>query len=267
MVLPSIRPHHQHTIDLLTERFRDDPRFSALVIGGSVVKGRARDDSDVDVLFVATDEEYAVRRAAGDICYYSQEFCDYPGGYVDGKFVDLQFVRDVADHGSEPARSAFIGAFAAYSRIDGLDELIEQARTYPEHERAEKIEAFYAQVELLGRFFVAEAAKRGDAYLMAHSTADLVLYGARLVLAHNRIIYPYHKWLMTEVARAPEKPDAFEDLAAAVLAQPGPETALRFCEAIERWRDWGIGFGRAVSRFIEDNEWNWRDGRPPVEDW
>lgn len=36
-----IAPQHQRVIDRLVELFKDDPRFSAMIVGGSVAKGRA----------------------------------------------------------------------------------------------------------------------------------------------------------------------------------------------------------------------------------
>ncbi|NNF40149.1 MAG: nucleotidyltransferase domain-containing protein, partial [Woeseiaceae bacterium] len=53
-----IRDHHQRAIDRLADAYRDDPRFRALIIGGSVAKGYAREDSDVDFLIVASDEVF-----------------------------------------------------------------------------------------------------------------------------------------------------------------------------------------------------------------
>ena len=54
---------------------------------------------------------------------------------------------------------------------------------------------------------MSEAIKRNDKYLLTRAVGDLVLYGGRLILAHNEVLYPYHKFLMTELERAPEKPD------------------------------------------------------------
>ena len=62
----NIRAHHQRGIDRLTDAYRADPRFLALIIGGSVAKGFARHDSDVDFLIVATDEEFERRKSAHD---------------------------------------------------------------------------------------------------------------------------------------------------------------------------------------------------------
>jgi len=53
-----IRDHHQRAIDRLADTYRDDPRFRGLIIGGSIAKGYAREDSDVDFLIIATDEAF-----------------------------------------------------------------------------------------------------------------------------------------------------------------------------------------------------------------
>jgi hypothetical protein len=126
--------------------------------------------------------------------------------------------------------------------------------------------SFYSQVALLGRFFVGEAAKRNDPYLMGHSVSNMVLYGCRLVLAYNRVLYPYHKWLMWEVERVGEKPDGFLDAIRNALAHPGVETAEAFCKCLDGWRDWGVTMDEAVNLFMVDDEWNWRTGATPISD-
>ncbi|MBN2305711.1 MAG: nucleotidyltransferase domain-containing protein, partial [Anaerolineae bacterium] len=153
-------PHHQHTIDRVTEYFRNDPAFPALIIAGSLVKGWGRPDSDVDIMLVATDEEFRRRRESKTLTYFNnQDFCDYEGGYVDGKIIDLEFLQDVAGRGSEPARAAFMGAYLAYSEIPGLDDLLARIPVYPEAEREQKLRSFYAQVQAL-QWYVGEAEKR-----------------------------------------------------------------------------------------------------------
>ncbi len=59
-----IYPQHQRAIDRLSAAYSDDPRFLALIIGGSVAKGFARPDSDVDFMIVATDEVFERRKSA-----------------------------------------------------------------------------------------------------------------------------------------------------------------------------------------------------------
>ena len=119
-----LMPHHQQTVDRLTAHFKADPAFLALIIGGSTVKGLAQPDSDVDFMLIATPEEYARRAQENNFGIVSFEFTDYEGGYVDGKVMDMAFLRDVDDHGSEPARSAFAHAIIAYSHDPEINELI-----------------------------------------------------------------------------------------------------------------------------------------------
>jgi hypothetical protein len=188
----SLLPHHQSTVDRLTDHFKADPNFTALIIGGSVAKGYARPDSDVDFYVVATDEEYAAaNRQPVSVVFLGDG--GLRGGYVDGKIVDLAFLRDVAEKGSDPARAAFVGAFSPYSELPELPGLLERILTYPEAQREERLISFYAQIEAL-KWYVGEAEKRADPYLMMQMASELALYGGRMILAYNRVLYPYHKW-------------------------------------------------------------------------
>jgi hypothetical protein len=261
-----MRPHHERVIQRLTELFKDDPRFPALIIGGSIAKRREQENSDVDIMLVATDEEYAKRAASMDFWYLNREICDYPGGYVEGRYIDMQYLRDAADHGSEPTRAAFVGAFMPYSRFPELESLLKQIPVYQEAERRAKIESFFSQVLLLN-WFIEEAEKREDRYLLMHATSELVLFGGRLILEHNRILYPYHKWFMYEVRRAADKPDNFVVLIDTLLAEPSIANSQAFVESIKNFQDWGVPYDQAVVHFAKDREWPWRIGPSPVQDW
>ncbi len=263
---PPRHPNHQRTIARLVDTFGSDPRFPALIIGGSVAKGRAAPTADVDILLVATDEEYARRAAVGDIGYFNQDLCDYPGGYIDGKIIDQAFLTEVAERGSEPARAAFVGAFPAYSRLPDLAALLARIPVYPEHEQQARIHSFWGQVLILN-WYVGEAEKRNDSYLMAHVVADLVLFGGRLILAHNKILFPYHKWFMYEVRRAAHKPADFVALAEALLAQPGQARAQALCDSLAAYYGERISLHEAGALFMLDSEWSWRTGRLSPADW
>ncbi|MFN8528624.1 MAG: hypothetical protein U0670_08450 [Anaerolineae bacterium] len=266
MTKPILYPHHVATIEKLTAHFQADPTVLALIIGGSLAKGWGSESSDVDFMLVVTDEEYARRLQTFDLLYFSRDFSDYEGGYVDGKIIDMAYLHDVLDHGSEPTRAAFLNAIVQFSRIDGLERLIANIIEYPEADREEKMRSFYSQV-LLGTWYVGEAVKRNNPYLLARTTADLTLFGGRLILAYNRLLYPYHKWLLRQLENATDKPEGFMDLTLAVLNQPGNESAQAYCEAIVQYRDWGVSFPEAVQYFTRDREWNWRGQKPPIHDW
>ncbi|AFZ67678.1 nucleotidyltransferase domain-containing protein [Deinococcus peraridilitoris] len=258
-------PHHQRTVERLVRRFEHDPRFEALLVGGSLVKGFGREDSDVDIMLIATPDEFRQRQARGDYSYFSEEECDYAGGYVDGKILDLAFLQDVARRGSEPARAAFVGAYPAFSRLPDLERLLQRITAYPDDERPEKMRAFYGHV-LIMNWYVGEAEKRGDLYLLRHTSTELALYAGRLFLAHNRILYPYHKWFMRRLQQAPDKPADLTSRLEQLLATPSRETAQALLECVNGFQDWGMDFGDATRYFLENREWNWRELRTPLED-
>ena len=261
-----MRAHHERTVQRIVAAFEADPAFPAVIVGGSVAKGWEREDSDVDILLVASEEEYARRLASGEVNYFNRELADYPGGYVDGKVIDLAFLEEVAQRGSEPARWAFLGAIVAYSRHLGLADLVARIPVYPEEERAYKLRAFAAHLVIL-RWFMSEAEKRGDSYLRSWAATNLVLYGGRLILAHNRLLFPYHKWFMKQLSLAPEQPDGLLNLADAALTRPGQETTDAFFTAVFEFHDWGVPRETASTYFTRESEWNWRDARAPLSDW
>lgn len=163
-------------------------------------------------------------------------------------------------------RAAFVGAFPGYTRIPELPELLARIPVYQEADQQAKIRSFYSQV-MIFNWFVGEAEKRADRYLMTQAVANMTLYAGRLLLAHNRILYPYHKWFMYELRHAAKKPDGFMDIMEQLLAQPSKEHAQALCDSLTSFHDWGVSYPQAIVKFFYDVEWNWRDGHPPLQDW
>jgi hypothetical protein len=52
-----LQAHHLKVVERLTALFQDDPRYLALLVGGSLVKGWVSVNSDVDVMLVVTENE------------------------------------------------------------------------------------------------------------------------------------------------------------------------------------------------------------------
>lgn len=261
-----MRLHHKQTIDRLVKHFKADENYLALIVGGSIARSLELENSDVDVILVATEEEYARRQAQDALAYFSSEFCDYPGGYVDFKIVNLKYLREAASQGSEPTRWAFKGAYVAYSHLEGLQELIETIPIYHDSEQVEKLKSYYSQVLIL-IYFVKEATKRPNPYLLSYATSNLALFAAKLILAHNKMLFPGHKWLMEEVKRAKKKPDNFIELIDQLLKAPALDKAIALKDCVAAYQNWGLTYDQALTRFIEDVELNWRFGKPPVADW
>jgi predicted nucleotidyltransferase len=260
-----MRLHHQRAIQRLVEHFASNDTCLGVIVGGSVAKGLDREDSDVDVMLVVTDEFYRERWEANQLLYFNLEFCDYPGGYIDGKYVTLDYLRAAVDRGNEITRAAFLGAYVAHSKIDGLDELVRRIPVFQPGEQREKIQAFYAQFEA-AYWYLTEAVRRDDRYLLLRAASDLALYGCRLILERNEVLYPYHKHLVVELERAPDRPSDLPLLLDALVSAPGQETARAFYDAIKAFRNFNPAFEAWQTRYIKDSELAWLDGREYVGD-
>ncbi|MEQ8211658.1 MAG: nucleotidyltransferase domain-containing protein [Lacipirellulaceae bacterium] len=261
-----IRENHQRAIERLADAYRDDPRFRALIIGGSVAKGYAREDSDVDFLIVASDEAFEQHLTARDLFINRRDLCDYEGGYVDGKIINLAFLEDLAEKGNEPSRAAFEGAFVAYSHVPDLDALLRRIPVYPEAGHDERIKAFYS-MSFIQHWLFQEAERHGNRYTLTRAASQLALFTARLLLAHNRRLFPYHKWLPKALESVPDKPDDMMQCFGNLLEKPSGAHATALFESVRDHRDWGVSDLEAYTWFMTDVEWSWMSGRTPIEDW
>lgn len=251
---------HRRAIERLKLHFEADPRYLALIVVGSVAREEAREDSDLDFVLVATEDEYAKRQASKSLFYAADQFTDDATQQAGGYILDLGYLRDAAERGDERTRFQFIKAQVVFSRIADLEQILSKIATYPEGERIEKMKSFYSQLPLHFSFMeLAEYSQ--NAYLLSETAVDLVLYGGRLILAYNRMLSPGRKWFLREFERAPDKPEGIIALAIRLLRQPGIANAKAFWGSIACYTDWPQPEEGTWQRIHEDNVWNWRYGR------
>lgn len=258
-------PHHVETIRRTTEHFSREPGVTGLILGGSLAHGFHSAASDVDVMILVDDKDFAERVRTGRTCFFSRELCTYEGGYVDGKFISASFLAEVEAKGSEPARFAFQDAQVLFARDASLAAQLAAIARYPMAEKAERIRRFQAQFEAW-TWYAGEALSRQNAYLLNLAVAKLTLFGGRLVLAHNERLYPFHKWFLRVLADAPEKPAGLMDQIDQMVCTPNAETIERFSRSIHEFRGWEITHATWPAQFMQDSEFNWRAGAAPVDD-
>lgn len=261
----ALAAHHQATIERVVQHFRSDAGVLALLLTGSLAHGFARASSDVDVAIVVAPHEYQRRQRQGELSYYNEGLSTYAGGYVDGKYVDLPLLMQVAEQGSEPARFAFQDARILYSEVDGLADLLQAAARYPVEHKAARQARFLAQLEAW-HWYVQQAEQTVDAYLLRMASTKLALFGCRLVLSHNELLYPYHKWLTRVVRQAPHQPEGFMALLDSLLGAPSASTSTAFFDAVKGLADWPAPAGGWPAQFMFDSELNWLAGDTPVDD-
>lgn len=260
-----MQPHHRQSIQNVTAYFQRDPEVLALLLGGSIAHGFETPSSDIDILILVSDEDHKKRIEANRVHFYNQDLCTYEGGYVDGKYLGLGFLQQVRQKGSEPARFAFAGSRVLFSRVAGLAEEIGRIAEYPASEKVERIQRFYAQFEAW-HWYCQEALRLNNRYLLGTSVSKFILFSGRLILAHNELLYPYHKWFLRVLEGAREKPDGLLDCIHQLSAAPTAANVEALYEKVKDFRPWGESGISWPTQFMFDSELNWVDGKTPVDD-
>ena len=256
-------PEHERAIEQLRARYERDPNVLGLIVIGSVARGDAGARSDVDCVLVVTTEEWRRLEARSALSFRADDVM--PGGHVGGGIVELVFLLDAADRGPEPTRYAFSSARIVFTRDERIAEVLTRIPVYQERERAEKMKSFVSQLPVhLSYLELGEYS--GNAWLLAETAVELVLFGGRLILAHNRILFPNRKQFIRALAAAAEKPDGIVDLAQDLMRAPSIARAKLFYDAVMGFRDWPVPTEGHWARFQIDRETNWRRGPTALAD-
>jgi predicted nucleotidyltransferase len=257
--------HHLATIQNVYAQFIPQDQVLAVFLGGSIAHGYARPDSDVDLLIVLTDEEYNRRKASGELLYYNPDLCTYSGGYVDGKFITEDYIRVVAERGNEPSRYAFKDCQEIFCREQRIQDQIAQASRFPDENRAKNAERFYAQLQAW-KWYYSEGSKHKNPYLVGTAIQNIALYACRIILNHNRRLYPYHKWMLAEVEQAPIKPQAVIELINKLVINRRKEDLETLCQAIDTMGTTDQGPYDWPGHFLQDVETPWMRNEPYIAD-
>lgn len=258
-----VREPQRRTVEWLRHRCADDPRITALVVIGSTARGEALAGSDVDCAFVLEPDDREERAGRGELGTHG----DAADGRVEfgGEFTDIDVLRLTAERGPEPARFAFTDAIVAFSRTPDLAPVLSRIPVYPEAERDEKMKSFVSQLPV-HLAYLTHAVYAKKEWLLAQTAVELVLFGGRLILAENRILFPNRKQFIATLERAPRKPDGFVDLARELSARPSLSLAKRFYDSVMSFKEWPVPTEGHWARFGKDRETNWRTGRPALAD-
>ncbi|MCT4542425.1 MAG: nucleotidyltransferase domain-containing protein [Vallitalea sp.] len=167
---------------------KSEEEVLGILLSGSIAHGFDTPVSDIDIMIIISEENYRKRAEEGKLTYYEKESCTYEEGYVDGKYISISFMEKVALIGSEPAKFAFDGAVILYSKIEGLEELLQKITKYPIEKKEENIKRFYAQFEAY-KWYCNEAIKHENDYLLMHSISNMVLFGGSFAKGNINIKY------------------------------------------------------------------------------
>ncbi len=254
---------HRQIIDRMTQRYRADPDVLALIVIGSVARGDAHEHSDVDAIAILTDEAYARYQASGGSPLSAEELSGADHNGTNAAIRGRTYLRAAAERGPKPTRFAFVRTIVPFSRDPGIERLLGEIPVYPEHEREGKLASFASQLPVhLAYLRLGDYSE--DPYLLTDTAHELALFGGRLLLAHNRLLYPGRKHFLRQLERAAEKPDRFMWLLRRLLRQPCIPTAEAFCEAVLGFRAWPTPAEGQGARYLGDRDLAWLHGPPAL---
>ena len=262
--------HHEDSLRIAIDYFHTKSRVKdgliAIIFGGSVAKGCERPDSDLDFMVIVTDDMYAQLKVDGIATEAIHGVCTYPEGYLDVKYYPKSFLLAVADHGSEPARNAWLKSKCLYTADPEIPALVEAIPRFQEGLREDTMLSFYGYLGLSSNYFWKMG--KNDHFLRTRAGTDLVLYGLRMILEENGIFFPCAKGLYAAVKAAPRKPEGILEKADRMLETLADEAKDDFVNTVLgflTWQppEWDI----ATSRYTEDNELWWYNPRPLVAEW
>lgn len=143
--------------------------------------------------------------------------------------------------------------------------MLDAIAIYPAEGKRERIARFYAQFQAW-KWFFGEAARHDNMYLKHLAATKLILFSGRLILAHNEMLYPYHKWFLRVLAEAKEKPAGLMEDIDRLTRDMRMENIETLYKKIDEYRQWvsdDISWGQF---FMDDSELNWLDGHTPIDD-
>ena len=263
--------HHRDSLENMIQYFtQTDPKkdeIIAIIFGGSVAKGCERPDSDLDAMVILTDEAYQAlcEKHQTTECIFG--YCTYPEGYFDVKYYDKQFLRDVAQRGSEPARNAFFKARCVYTKDEEIPGLVEKIARFQTGEQEDKMLSFYGAFILNTGYFWDMS--REDVFLRTKTVTEIVLYGLRMLLEENQVLFPCPKGLYQAVNRLEHKPEGILEKADALLLNRDDRSKEDFVNTLMNFLNYQPpeDYSLPLTRYVEDNELWWRTPRPLVAEW
>ena len=259
-------PRYRQAIDKLVSLHKDDPKNVALIICGSVARAQTREGSDVDLYVVVTDEEFERVSSRHDYFYGTWDPTAFFGIEIDGRIIGKRCLEDAVMHASEPTRATLAYAYTEFSHDPEIDVLIKKIGVYPEWDFERRIKAFYSHVRHF-RYIAEHGSQLGNEYLVKTSIAQLVFFAARVVLAHNRVLYPCHKYMFAALGTCESMPDGFIDMSHDLLNRMELQAAIRYYDAVAAYfAEYDLPDQERIGLILE-NEWSWFTRMPSVADW
>lgn len=258
--------HHEESLEIMKDYFRKQDVI-ALIFGGSVAKGNARPDSDLDGIVVVSEAVYQQKKADNCTAETIGGLCTYEGGYFDVKYVTKEFLEEAAEKGSEPARNAFVKARVLFSDDPEIEEITAQIPVFQKGEKEEKMRSFYADFWANYYYFLKDCKVQG--YMRIHAVNEIIYSIYRIILQENEILFACNRRLEEQVESVSKEAAELTALGKKLAATQEMKDAEAF---VEKFREISgyvprENVAEILSTYTRDFEQWWREPRPNINEW
>lgn len=259
--------HHEESIQNLIDYFKKDKDVVSIILGGSVAKGCERADSDIDAIVIVTQEKYNLLEKENKLSECIFGYCTYENGYFDIKYSTMEYLKQLSIRGSEPSRNALVGSKCVFGDNNKIQTLICEISKFQIKEKPEKMLSFYSAFNLNYGYFWGVSSN--NPYLRLKVCSDIVLFGLRLILQNNEVLFPCHKSLLDTIKKLSCKPQNIISLTNNFIASPNEDTKNEFVNAVLEFIEYAPpkNYDEVLTRFIDDNELWWYKKRPVIAEW
>jgi len=239
-----------------SEHLQKHPSILGVLLRGTEIYSTTSEAAGPEVMIIITDEEFEQRLQKGSLHYREVDQDGVAVQGITGRYISPGYMDKVARFGSEPARAAFMEVVIVFSRLSDLRSRINDITEYPFQQKQDNINRFYAQFEAwyqeCCKAFVTE-----EPYLLRQSVMNLILFGGRLILAHNEMLYPGHKWLIHTLEHARKKPDGLLKTISELMTEPSRGSLELLYRQVLEYHDWVREDLNWTDYVIMDNELQW----------
>lgn len=231
--------HHQKTIENLKRYFEKNTDYLAFILNGSVARGDAREDSDVDYHLVVEKNKYEEALNKNALAVEASKFCVLPCPESNGILTSKDRLKAICKQGNEIERWTFFKAKIIFSRDKEIEELVKAIPNYPVEGRIRRMESYHSQMYYHFSFF--EFAYYSQTkYLMYETATKMILSIGRLILADNQILYPNRKWFYRELEKTSDKPEGICEAMIAFLDNPTIDAGNEIIQMVERYKPYPV---------------------------
>lgn len=259
--------HHEESLAIMRQYFKERPEVIALIFGGSVAKGNERPDSDLDAMVVIEDAAYEERVRTRTAVETISGLCTYEGGYFDVKYMTKNYLITAADRASEPTRNAFVGSRVIFSRDPEIEGIVKRIPVFQEREREEKMLSFYADFSLNYHYFLQSC--KPDGYMRLHAVGEVIYSLYRMILQERGVLFPCNRRLEETVAKLSPEAEELTRLGRTFAKTQAMEDGERFVACFQELTSWRPpeDYAEVLTAYTRDFEQWWMTPRPNINEW